>query len=65
MEKRENITAINVLGRKRVVRNAMIFIAELSCLLAANSRQSLAISFESLASLMLIWLSAWAIRLKS
>jgi hypothetical protein len=53
------LTAMKVPGRKKVVSTAMIFMAELSCLLAA------AISLESFARLMLILLSDWAIRLKS
>ena len=50
---------MKVPGRKSVVRKAMIFIAELSCLLAAAS------SLESLARPMLTSVSACAMRLNS
>ncbi len=52
-------TATYVPGRKSVVSTAMIFIAEESCLLAAAS------SLESLASPILIWVSAWVMRLNN
>lgn len=53
------LTATNVPGKKRVVRKAMIFMAELSCLLAAAS------SLESFERSMLILVSSWAMRLNN
>jgi hypothetical protein len=53
------LTATKVPGRKSVVRKAIIFIAELSRLLAAAS------SLESLERPMLISVSACAMRLNS
>jgi hypothetical protein len=53
------LTTMKVPGRNSVVRKAMIFIAELSCLLAAAS------SLEYLARPMLTSVSACAMRLNS
>lgn len=65
-EVRYKLTAMKVPGRNRVVKTAMIFIAELSCLLAAaSSFESLASSLESFASPMFTLLSDWAMRLNS
>jgi hypothetical protein len=50
---------MKVPGKKKVVSIAMIFMAELSCLLAT------AISLESFARMTLIRLSDWAMRLNS
>lgn len=62
----ERITERKVPGRKSVVKMAMIFIDELSRLLAAaSSLESAASCFESEAMLIFRRLSSWATRLKS